>query len=75
MLHTLGFQLTVEHPYSRVISLLKKIVALRRDSEGGEGGDKTLSRQLYQVTFVCMHRLHDSRSCRGLGPCVHCAYM
>lgn len=52
MLHTLGFQLTVEHPYSRVISLLKKVVALRRDSDGGEGGDKALSRQLYQVRCV-----------------------
>lgn len=52
VLHTLGFQLTVEHPYSRVISLLKKVVALRRDSDGGEGGDKALSRQLYQVRCV-----------------------
>lgn len=54
MLHTLGFQLTVEHPYSRVMSLLKKLFALRRDADGGDGGDKTLSRKLYQVRYACV---------------------
>lgn len=66
MLHTLGFQLTVEHPYSRVITLLKKIVGLRRDTEGGEGGDnKTLSRQLYQVCMMCMRACPTGLPGRG----------
>ncbi|CAN0137058.1 unnamed protein product [Pylaiella littoralis] len=64
VLHTLGFQLTVEHPYCGVMSLLKKLFTLGRGADGGKGADKALNRQLSQaatcfvndslVTTVCI---------------------
>lgn len=49
LLHTLGFQMTVEHPYAAVMGLLKKLFSLGRGADGGKGVDKTLNRQLSQV--------------------------
>ena len=52
VLHTLGFQLTVEHPYSRVMSLLQKLFRLGKGADRGKGADKTLNRQLSQVRRI-----------------------
>ncbi|CAN0509822.1 unnamed protein product, partial [Ectocarpus sp. 12 AP-2014] len=49
VLHTLGFQLTVEHPYSVVMSLLKKLFTMGKGADGGKGADKALNRQLSQA--------------------------
>ncbi|CAN0039266.1 unnamed protein product, partial [Hapterophycus canaliculatus] len=49
VLHTLGFQLTVEHPYSTVMSLLKKLFTLGRGANGGKGVNKARNRQLSQA--------------------------
>lgn len=49
LLHTLGFQMTVEHPYAAVMGLLKKLFSLGRGADGGKGVDKALNRQLSQV--------------------------
>lgn len=49
LLHTLGFQLTVEHPYSAVMGLLKRLFTLGRGADGGKGVDRALNRQLSQV--------------------------
>lgn len=49
VLHTLSFQLTVEHPYSTVMSLLKKLFTLGRGANGGKGVNKARNRQLSQV--------------------------
>ncbi|CAN0471347.1 unnamed protein product, partial [Laminaria digitata] len=48
LLHTLGFQMTVEHPYAAVMGLLKKLFSLGRGADGGKGVDKALNRQLSQ---------------------------
>lgn len=52
VLHTLGFQLTVEHPYGGVMSLLKKLFTLGRGVDGGKGADKARNRQLGQVNIM-----------------------
>ncbi|CAM9362473.1 unnamed protein product [Ectocarpus fasciculatus] len=49
VLHTLGFQLTVDHPYSVVMSLLKKLFTMGKGADGGKGADKALNRQLSQA--------------------------
>lgn len=56
VLHTLGFKLTVEHPYSTVMSLLKKLFTLGRGANGGKGVNKARNRQLSQVLFVTYGR-------------------
>ncbi|CAM9516903.1 unnamed protein product [Ascophyllum nodosum] len=50
VLHTLGFQLTVRHPYLAVMELLKRLFAQGRGADGGNGVNKALNRQLNQVT-------------------------
>ncbi len=67
MLHTLGFQLTVEHPYSRIMPLLQKLFKLGKGADRGRGADKTLNRQLCQVryvggTFGCLSALQGNAS-------------
>lgn len=59
VLHTLGFQLTVQHPYSGVMALLKRLHTLGRGADGGKGVNKTLNRQLRQV---CTHARHGGGS-------------
>lgn len=49
VLHTLGFQLTVQHPYSAVMCLLRKLFAQGRGADGGKGVNKALNRQLNQA--------------------------
>lgn len=77
VLHTLGFQLTVEHPYSTVMSLLKKLFTLGRGANGGKGVNKARNRQLSQVPYcVCImekfkplldyYRKHAVLSCSDL---------
>lgn len=52
VLHTLGFQLSVEHPYSTVMYFLKMLFAQGKGADGGRGADKALNRQLTQVLWV-----------------------
>lgn len=52
VLHTLSFQLTVEHPYAPVMKLLKTLFARGRGADGGKGVDKALNRRLIQVCKV-----------------------